>query len=160
MFPKKASAFFINTIDTTIKERKEKNIIRPDILNLLLQAQKNDVTLKQEEESKPTEAGFATVKEFSFGNIDKRNTLSDVDLYAQCLTFFFAGFETVANALTLTIYELALNKDIQDRLREEIDEVWQSFDKKLNYEALTGMKYMDMVVSGKNSRHGIIYNLI
>lgn len=72
-------------------------------------------------------------------------------MHAQCLIFFFAGFDTVSNAMTLTFYELALNTDVQDKLRKEIDETWQNCNGKLYYEALIKMKYMDMVVSGKMS---------
>lgn len=150
VFPKKSAAFFVDVINTTIKEREEKSIVRPDLMNLLLEARRNNSTIKDDEEQNGgVDAGFATVEESAFGKDSKKKTLSDEDLYAQCLIFFFAGFDTIANALTLGIYELALNIDIQERLQKEIDEVWQDCIRKLNYDALTKMKYMDLVVSGE-----------
>lgn len=119
-------------------------------MSLLIEARKSGSNLKYEEQSDMTETGFATVEESAFGKDEKytKKTLTDDDIYAQCLIFFIAGFDTVSNATTLTLYELAINTDIQDRLREEIDDVWKNCNGKLNYEALTRMKYMDMVVSG------------
>lgn len=46
-------------------------------------------------------------------------------------------------------YELAVNTDIQDRLRKEIEETNEQCAGTLTYEALMKMKYMDMVASGK-----------
>lgn len=133
-----------------MKEREKLHILRPDLINLLLEARLNGGTLKYDEQDSITETGFASVEESSFGKQSKsvKKILSDTDVYAQCLLFFFAGFETVANAMTLLLYELALNTEIQDKLRSEIEETWEQCNGKLNYDALTKMKYLDMVVSG------------
>lgn len=45
-------------------------------------------------------------------------------------------------------YELAINPDIQNKLRNEIEETHETCNGKLTYDALMTMKYMDMVVSG------------
>jgi hypothetical protein len=42
-----------------------------------------------------------------------------------------------------------LHQDIQDRLREEIDDVLQKHDGKLTYDSIQEMEYLDKVVSGK-----------
>lgn len=133
-----------------MKEREQKNIVRPDLINLLLEARRDNGP-KHEEQSGITDTGFAAVEESTLGKYTKtqKRELTDYDVYAQCLIFFFAGFDTVSTALSLTVYELALNPDIQDKLRKEIDNVWQECDGKLSYDALSKMKYMDMVVSGK-----------
>lgn len=45
-------------------------------------------------------------------------------------------------------YELMANPDIQKKLQEEIDELNSRLDgKKVNYEQIQGMKYLDQVVS-------------
>lgn len=48
-------------------------------------------------------------------------------------------------------YELAVNQDVQQKLREEIEDVNQKYNGKITYDILTEMKYLDMVVSGKQS---------
>lgn len=69
------------------------------------------------------------------------------DIASQGIVFFFAGFETVSTALSFTVYELALNKDIQDKLREEVRQ--KAVNGKVTYDVLQEMPYLDMVVSGK-----------
>lgn len=46
-------------------------------------------------------------------------------------------------------YELAVNPDLQIRLRYEVEETNKKCNGKLTYEALMKMKYLDMVVTGK-----------
>ncbi|KAG5669752.1 hypothetical protein PVAND_000046 [Polypedilum vanderplanki] len=49
--------------------------------------------------------------------------------------------------MCFTIYELALNSDIQDRLREEIITGIEENDGQLTYELLSEFKYLDMVIN-------------
>ncbi|CAG9806336.1 unnamed protein product [Chironomus riparius] len=55
--------------------------------------------------------------------------------------------ETSANALTFCTYELAINQDIQDRLRKEIQAVLKKHDEEITYDAIMEMKYLDMVIN-------------
>lgn len=67
---------------------------------------------------------------------------------SQCLLFFVACFTSVANALSFMSYELAFNTDIQDKLYEEVAEVTSGLNgKKITYEILQKMNYLDMVIS-------------
>ena len=69
---------------------------------------------------------------------------------AQCLLFFVAGFETSSLTLTYTVYELAHQPHIQQKLQSEIDRVLNNHNGEVTYEALQEMTYMDKVVSGKS----------
>jgi len=42
-------------------------------------------------------------------------------------------------------YELALNQDIQDRLRSEIEEIVERYNGEVTYDGIKEMKYLDMV---------------
>lgn len=42
---------------------------------------------------------------------------------------------------------MALNQDIQDRLRNEIDEVLSKHEDEINYDGVMEMKYLDMVLN-------------
>ena len=71
---------------------------------------------------------------------------------AQAFTFLAAGYETSGTTLSYALYELALNPEIQHRLRAEILEVLSKHDGKLTYEGIQDMSYLDRVVSGEERR--------
>lgn len=58
--------------------------------------------------------------------------------------------ETTSTALAFGTYELAINPEIQQKLRKEIQMTHSANDRKVTYESLLGMKYMDQVFTGCN----------
>lgn len=144
-----AAIYFTNVIKQTFKQRTESGVVRPDVIHLLLEAQKRR---NLQEERNANETGFASVQESEYGYALKNfKPLTQAEMESQAFVFFIAGFDTVSSAISFTVYELATNPDVQQKLREEIDQVWLENDEKLTYDALTKMKYMDMVVSGNNN---------
>lgn len=53
---------------------------------------------------------------------------------AQAASFFSAGFDTSAVPIAFTLYELALQPEIQNTLRKEILEAFNEYDGKLTYD--------------------------
>lgn len=139
--PQKLSTFFKSLILDTMVERESKNIMRPDMINIIMQVRKGSLAKEVQDEKIDSNDGFATVTEFS-SKADAKKEWSDDELVAQCLLFFLAGFETSSTLLSFLGCELALNPDIQEKLCREIDET-----QKLTYEALNSMKYLDQVIS-------------
>lgn len=78
-----------------------------------------------------------------------KRDITNLDIAAQAMIFFFAGFESVTSVMAFMAYELAVNPDIQKKLRDEVQETSSECGGKLTYEALMKMKYLDMVISGK-----------
>lgn len=78
--------------------------------------------------------------------LKKSGAYTATELAAEGFIFYSGGFETSSTLMTFCVYELALNQDIQERLRDEIKSAIDENDGKLNYETLVGMKYMDMVI--------------
>jgi hypothetical protein len=86
--------------------------------------------------------------------------------------FFLAGFDAASTLLCFASHLLATHPDIQSRLQDEIDQTLKEDGGKLTYEAVHGMKYLDMVVSGisqkliyislldHNQRLGCTYRLL
>jgi hypothetical protein len=72
----------------------------------------------------------------------------DIKMAAQALAFFSAGNDTISMTISFTLYELALNLPIQDRLRQEVKETFAKHGD-FTYDAIYEMKYLDMVVNGK-----------
>lgn len=91
---KKAQKFFEEAIIDTIKTREAKNIVRHDMINLLMQAKKGKLKHEAKEEDLIVD-GFATVEESQFGKTQNTRVWDDMDLAAQCFIFFLAGFDTV-----------------------------------------------------------------
>nr|WIT94152.1 cytochrome P450 monooxygenase CYP9Z216 [Euwallacea interjectus] len=147
-FSKEILHFFKNIIDQSVKFREEGGIVRPDMINQMLEARKGFAQDVKPQEEIIMDTGFATVKESShLSKFKQLKNFTNDDMTAQALVFFFAGFDAVSTALCFGTYELAVNKDVQDKLREEIGEVHELNNGKLTYESLLKMKYMDMVVS-------------
>lgn len=71
---------------------------------------------------------------------------------AQCYLFFAAGFETTSTALAYIMMELALNKSIQNKVRDEIIETLEKYNGQITYDSVKEMTYIDMVIEGNFGR--------
>ncbi|XP_071868075.1 probable cytochrome P450 6a14 [Bombus fervidus] len=112
--------FFINLVRDTIEYRKTNNITRPDFINLLMQLKEHPEKMENVE-------------------------LTDSLIAAQAFVFFIAGFETSSSTISHTLYELAQNQEVQDKLRQEIRDAYNKNGGTLTYEGIKGMKYLDKV---------------
>lgn len=126
LFKKETADYFTNIVKKNIEYREKKGIVRSDMIQLLLEAKNHQQVVD----------GVETQK------------LTDMDIAAQALVFFFAGFESVANEMCFMAHELAINVDVQEKLIDEIDETYEACQGQITYEALFKMKYLDMVVNG------------
>ncbi|KAK5644743.1 hypothetical protein RI129_006043 [Pyrocoelia pectoralis] len=119
--------FFMTTVQNAIKYREDNNIVRKDIMHLLLRLRNT-------------------------GEINENNTetthekLNNKQIAAQCFLFLIAGYEATSITSTFCIYELSLNQVEQDKVREEIDVVLQNTDGKITYDVLSKMKYLDQCI--------------
>ena len=50
--------------------------------------------------------------------------IDNEDIQAQTLVFLLAGYETSSTTLGFVSYHLALDAQVQDKLRDEIDRLW------------------------------------
>ncbi|CAL7933199.1 unnamed protein product [Xylocopa violacea] len=118
--PTEITTFFTKIIVDTMAYRDKNNIIRPDFVNMLMELKKHPDKLE---------------------NIKLTDTL----LTAQAFVFFVAGFETSSTTMTHALYELALNVDVQKKLRQEIKEHYKKNNGELKYEDIKDMPYLDLV---------------
>jgi cytochrome P450 family 6 len=84
----------------------------------------------------------------------KADSLNDAgltmnEIAAQAFVFFAAGFETSSTTMSFCLYELAMNRDVQERVQKEIDAALIKHEDKITYEAIQEMEYLDNVISGK-----------
>ncbi|KAI9576902.1 hypothetical protein GQX74_011325 [Glossina fuscipes] len=100
LFNKKPTEYFMHLVLDAMKYRKENHIIRPDMINMLMEARG---MLKSD-------------------NLKSHNReWSDIDIVGQC--FLFAGFETAASLICLIAHEVMENPDVQEKLLQEIQDV-------------------------------------
>lgn len=145
LFSEESKRFFRDIVINTMLNRESKNIVRPDMIHLLMEAKKGQLT--HEDKSVDVDAGFATVEESVVGKKEVNRVWSNDDLTAQAVVFFLAGFEAISVAMSFALHELALHPDIQDKLYQEIIENDRKNNGKIDYNSIQSMKYLDMVVS-------------
>ncbi|KAI4459292.1 cytochrome p450 [Holotrichia oblita] len=114
-------SFFINAVRSILDYRTTNKVKRNDFIQMFIEM--------QEKAKAEGEEGL---------------TLNEIA--AQAFVFFLAGFETSSTTMTFCLHELAFNQEIQDKLRKEVRDTYQKTDGQLNYDAIMGMKYMDMVL--------------
>ncbi|XP_011263150.2 cytochrome P450 9e2 [Camponotus floridanus] len=119
LFPEKITNFFRDLIKTTIKTRDENGIVRPDMLQLMMENRDKD----------------------------NRTELTIDDMVAQAFIFFLGGFESSSVLMCFAAHEIAVNQDIQKRLHNEIDEVLEKTNGQGSYEAINSMEYLDAVIN-------------
>lgn len=59
---------------------------------------------------------------------------------------FLKGFETSSTALSYALYELAINQELQDRTRDEIEKVLQNYDGEISYDSIMAMDFAGRVI--------------
>ena len=67
--------------------------------------------------------------------------LTDEEIIGQCILFFIAGFETTATTLTNTLYSLAMNPEVQEDLRLELEAKLEGVER-------DSQEYYDIVNNG------------
>ncbi|KAF2897255.1 hypothetical protein ILUMI_08920 [Ignelater luminosus] len=125
----KATKFFMNVVEETVKYRETTNFTRKDFMQILIDLKNNVKVGDEEENGKHNNKGF-TIEEIA----------------AQAFVFFLAGYETSSTTMAFCLYELAMNPEIQDRLREEINQTFENQSETITYEGVMEMKYLSQVV--------------
>lgn len=143
----KVMNFFRSMVLGNIEQRTKQGLFRPDMINILMNVKAGK--MNENNSVQETNAdGFATVEESTIGNKVVKRVWTDDELVAQCFLFFLAGFDTSSTLLSFLTHELTVNPDIQQKLYEEVLETSKALNgKRLTYDALQKMKYMDACIS-------------
>jgi len=80
-------------------------------------------------------------------NNNNNKTLSNEEIISLSMIFFTAGYRNIAMTLSFVSYNLAIYTDHQDELFNEITNVLEKYDGKINYESVNEMKFMDMIIN-------------
>ncbi|KAK1137957.1 hypothetical protein K0M31_002449 [Melipona bicolor] len=129
------SKFFKDMVSQMISQREEHGIKRHDFMDLLIEL-KNKGTLDESANGQV------------WNDVDGEEIeLDENSIAAQAFVFFIAGYETSSNIIAFCLHELALNTEIQERTRRDIQDAIENRNGKLTYDAVQDMKYLDMVIA-------------
>lgn len=137
--------FFEKLVKSTVEYREKTNTSRKDLLQSLIQL-KNNGDCKDNKENQEVNGNKEGKQEMN--GKKEETTITFTELAAQCFVVFLAGYETTSTLLTFLMYELALDLEIQNKVREEIEMVLEKYDNKITYDALGEMPYLDKVIKG------------
>lgn len=146
--------FFLALATRIVKNRKESPLnARQDLLQILNEANASVDDYKSNKYEHLTatmEQSQETKQSSDDQKSGKRTYLTEVEIIAQCLVFFVAGFETTSMALAFVLYELSMNEDCQERLFKVLDEFQQKNSDQPFEEycenIMTQIPYLDAVV--------------
>lgn len=118
------STFFMTAIHDTIEYREKNNVNRNDFIDLLMK-------LKNQKA------------------IDNEQSITSNEIAAQAYLFFQASLETSSTTLVLSLYELALNTDIQNKARNVIRDTFRKHNGQFTFDMMAEMTYIDQILEGK-----------
>lgn len=129
LIPDEIENFFINVIKDVIDTREQQNIVRADMIQLMMEARDKKAEIGEE--------------------------LSLIDMVAQAFSFFFGGFDSVSSAMCFTCHEIGINPEIQKKLQKEIDDVIDKTNGNPTYDSINTMQYLDAVINESLRRYPI-----
>lgn len=119
VFPEKGEKFFLDLVENNVRLREKEGIVRPDMLQLMIQSNVNSKTTKM--------------------SID--------DMASQAFSFFFGGFDTTSSTICFAAHEIAHNPEVQKKLIREIRANYERVkDKNNGYDVIRDLSYLDAVV--------------
>ncbi|KAI4501165.1 hypothetical protein M0802_003538 [Mischocyttarus mexicanus] len=130
IIPEHITDFFKNVVKDVINTRDKNNIVRADVIQLMMEARDKKAEIGQE--------------------------LTLMDIVAQAFIFFFGGFDSVSTAMCFTCHEIGVNPDVQKRLQKEIDDVIEKTNGNPTYENFNSMQYLDAVINESLRRYPIV----
>jgi cytochrome P450 len=125
--------FLSKLVRQTIKQRRESGQRRNDLIDLMIDCIKEDKTDETrvedhpEEEEDQYEQDMKLKSDHNAQDGRHKNIKLDEDIVvATAMVFLVAGYDTTGITLSCLAYHLAKQPDIQERLRQEIDEAFEA----------------------------------
>ncbi|XP_015177200.1 PREDICTED: cytochrome P450 9e2-like [Polistes dominula] len=125
----KVANYFENIVKDVIDTRDRNNIVRSDMIQLMIEARDKRAEMGQE--------------------------LPLIDIVAQAFGFFFGGFDSVSSAMCFTCHEICINSDIQKKLQKDIDEIIEKTHGNPTYDDINNMHYLGAVINESLRRYPI-----
>ncbi|CAH1249928.1 CYP3A7 [Branchiostoma lanceolatum] len=129
VYPKKTVKFFSGAVDNVIDIRKDgSSAAKPvDFIQLMMKAHNEDLD-----------------KNVSSDVI--KHGVSKKEIKGNGILFWAAGYDTTANTLALTAYNLAVHQEVQDKAVQEVDTIIAKRGK-IDYEAANELSYLETCIN-------------
>lgn len=77
-------------------------------------------------------------------SLQEKKNLNDVELVANAITFFIDGYETSSISMSFILFELARNKRVQEKSRQEI--LAAEDEEPLTMDSIADLPYLDQII--------------
>lgn len=142
--------FLESTVKSILAERKKQEYTRhyKDFLQVLTESLKEDLPNGNSVPDAEAHHGHENGDHLPNGFVanDRKRNLTEDEVVANSIIFLLAGYETTATLLTYCSYALAVNPDVQEKLREECQEAFEASGNKIDYEVVSTLKYLDSTI--------------
>ncbi|KAL1480455.1 hypothetical protein MTO96_051015, partial [Rhipicephalus appendiculatus] len=120
-----------------------------DFLQLMMDAQDGSLAASDDGLAEPDDKLFDIGADTKLTSPTTSKRLSELEAMAQCVLFFLAGQEkeTTSSTIAFTAYLLALNQDVQEKLRKEVDDCTEANGPEPSLDVISKLKYLHCVVS-------------
>ena len=150
-FPDKHSFLYIcDLCRSIVRQRRtnKRNQDYPDLLQLMMDAKVGSSPIK---ETVPDNEAHHMVEDTlhkESGLINESTAFLDEDeIVANSSLFLAAGFETTATTLNFSTYCMAKHPHVQEKLHQEVKNVYENSNNHITYENVTAIPYLDAFVS-------------
>ncbi|KAH8253578.1 hypothetical protein KR032_006083, partial [Drosophila birchii] len=123
----KDALFMRQTVKHVIEERERSGQSRNDLIDILIEFRRSTLQAKA-------------------SGIRDQFKFDDDILVAQAALFFSAGFESSSFTMAMTMYQLAKDADIQQRLRDEIKEALIESSGQVSFQMIESLEYLQMIL--------------
>ena len=139
--PSRNVKFFYEVVTATLKYREETSERRNDLIDMMLDAIKGDLQDSIQEDEDQFE------KDAMLNHHSCKKTVDEVAVVATAIVILVAGYDTTGSTLAFALYELSKNPDVQEKIREELNEITNGDnEKEFTYEDLKNLNYLDQVI--------------
>lgn len=139
--------YFKEVCQRIISDRRVNGKRHEDFLQLMIDAQEGNLTASEETSTDPENRIFDVGSDTKPESTISTKRLTEIEAMAQCVLFFLAGLETTSSTLAFATYHLALNPEVQEKLRQEVDECMAVHGPEPSLDAISKLKYLHCVVS-------------
>ncbi|XP_067004727.2 cytochrome P450 4C1 [Anabrus simplex] len=132
------------------KFKKNLNILH-GFTNKIIQERKMAFSKKSPETNAPVNDGIGIKKRMAFLDLlleasDDGKLLSDVDIREEVDTFMFEGHDTTSAGICYALLLLGHHPDVQEKVFQELNEIFQGSDRHPTMKDLQEMKYLERVI--------------